>query len=203
MIGQGVILYHFIRGGGGGCEESVTSNYRGISITSCLGKLFSAVLCKRLYNEIETNNLISKYQIGFVKGKRTSDHIFVLKYIIEEYKSKKRPVYACFVDLKKAYDTIWRDGLFYKLLYNHKLSPTFELILQSMYSNLESCVKIDGSVSKFFALTIGLRQGCNLSPHLFNMYIDDLSRVLERIDNDPVKLNGTPISCLMYADDMI
>ena len=118
----------------------MTSNYRWISITSCLGKLFSEVLCKRLYNEIETHNLISKSQIGFVKGKRTSDHIFVLKSIIEEYKSKKRPVYACFVDLTNAYDTIWRDGL---------------------------------------------------------------SRVLERIDNDPVKLNGTPISCLMYADDMI
>ena len=66
-----------------GGAESVTSNYRGISITRCLGKLFSAVLCKRLYNEIETNNLISKSQIGFVKGKRTSDHIFVLKSIID------------------------------------------------------------------------------------------------------------------------
>ena len=73
-----IVLLH--KGG----AESVTSNYRGISITSCLEKLFSAVLCKRLYNAIETNNLISKSQIVFVKGKRTSDHIFVLKSVMRE-----------------------------------------------------------------------------------------------------------------------
>ena len=77
-----------------------TNNYRGISVTSSLGKLLSSVLSNRLYQEIESK-----------KGKRTSDHLFVLKALIEDYKARKRPIYACYVDFKKAYDTVWRNGL--------------------------------------------------------------------------------------------
>ena len=76
-------------------------------------------------------------------------------------------------------------------------------ILQSMYSNVKGQVKLDGVCSELFLITIGLRQGCNLSPHLFNLYIDDLAKLLERASYDPVMLNGENVSCLMYADDML
>ena len=78
-----------------------TNNYLGISVTSSLGKLFSSVLSNRLYQEIESKNLLSNSQIASRKGKRTSDHLFVLKALIEDYKARKRPIYACYVDLKR------------------------------------------------------------------------------------------------------
>ena len=101
-----------------GGSDTDTTNYRGISIISCLAKLFSAILNTRLITHIDGNHLLSHKQIGFCKNKRTSDHIFVLKAIIEEAKSKRVPIYGCFVDLKKGFDTIWRQGLFYKMLNN-------------------------------------------------------------------------------------
>ena len=91
-----------------GGDKEIPSNCRGISITSALGKLFTLIMNNRLYEVMIANNLIAPNQIGFMKGKRTSGHIFVLKCIIEEAKKRKKPIYACFVDLKKAFGTVWR-----------------------------------------------------------------------------------------------
>ncbi len=178
-------------------------NYRGISVVSCLAKLFSKILNNRLLKFLRIDNKLSCYQIGFTEKKRTSDHIFVLKCILEEAKNKRQPVFGCFVDLKKAFDTVWRDGLFYKLLFHYKLSNKFVRLLQSMYSNLHGRVKIDQLQSSDIPLSIGLRQGCNLSPHLFNLYVDDFPHVLERACCDPVDLYVKKVNVLMYADDML
>ena len=91
------------------------SNYRGITISSCLGKLFSIFLNNRLISFLDLNNLKRPEQIGFSKGCRTADHIFNLKTIIDSYKLKKKKLYACFVDLRKAFDSVWRYGLFLKI----------------------------------------------------------------------------------------
>ena len=66
------------------------SNYRGITISSCLGKLFSIILNNRLISFLDLNNLKRTEQIGFSKGCRTADHIFTLKTIIDSYKLKKK-----------------------------------------------------------------------------------------------------------------
>ena len=59
-----------------------------------------------------------------------------------------------------------------------------------MYTNLKGSVIIDGLMGEWFAISIGLRQGCNLSPHLFNLYIDDFVETLNQQSFDPVKLGG-------------
>jgi hypothetical protein len=179
------------------------TNYRGISITSCLGKLFSLLLNNRLLKFMEENNLLSETQIGFKKNCRTSDHIFVLKCIIEQAKANKKPIYACFVDLKKAFDTVWRAGLFYKMLVVHKISPKFIRVLHNMYGKLQGIVKVNGQISKPFNINVGLRQGCNISPHLFNIYVNELPELLRQARCDPVLLHNKKVNILMYADDML
>ena len=62
------------------------------------------------------NNIINKEQIGFMKGRRTTDHMFVLKTLIDKYVERNsKPLYACFVDFKSAFGTVWYQGLLYKL----------------------------------------------------------------------------------------
>jgi hypothetical protein len=91
-------------------------NYRGISISSCVGKLFTSLLQKRISDFLETNGLLSDNQGGFRKNYRIVDKVFILKTIIKKYIYKeKRKVYACFVDFKKAFDSVWRSALFIKL----------------------------------------------------------------------------------------
>ena len=72
-----------------------------------------------------------------------------------------------------------------------------------MYNNLKGQVKLKDCLSDPFSITIGLRQGCNLSPYLFNMYVNDLPNLLGKANCNPVLLDNTKINILMYADDML
>ena len=142
-------------------------NYRGICISSCLGKFFTLILNSRFITFLEGNKILNKCQIGFRYGFRTSDHILVLKTLIDLYKSHKRPLFAWFVDFRKAYDSVWREGLFYKLV-QYGCSRNFIRVLLSMYSSVRAAVRLNAGVTPSFASNIGLKQGCNLSPTLFN-----------------------------------
>ena len=96
----------------GGCVSD-PSNYRGIALSSCMGTFFSNILYNRLEKYLDTNSIICKGQIGFKKGSRTSDHILTLKTIIDKAFKSSKNVYACFIDFKKAFDTINSEALFY------------------------------------------------------------------------------------------
>ena len=82
---------------------------------SNLAKLFNSIITTRLNNFLEENNLIADEQGGFRKGYSTADHIFTLQTIINKYLENGKQLYTCFVDLEKAFDSVWREGLFIKL----------------------------------------------------------------------------------------
>ena len=85
-------------------------------MTSCLGKVFCSLLNNIILKHLQLHNPIHKSQIGFQAGSRTSDHLFTLKTLIDTHvKAKSRgKIFACFVDFRKAFDSIWHQGLFYK-----------------------------------------------------------------------------------------
>ena len=89
------------------------SNYRGIAIRNILYKVFCKILNTRLNTYLIENNCIPPHQIGFKQGYRTTDHILTLKTLIDNYigtkKSKASYLYSCFVELKSAFDTVWRE----------------------------------------------------------------------------------------------
>ena len=110
------------------------SNYRGLTVTSCLSKVFTKILTKRLEKFCIKRNIICPEQIGFCKGKRTSDHMFVMKCLIDKYtQTGLKHLYTCFIDFKKAFDKVWHEGLFYKL---RKLgvSDLFYDVVKDVYS---------------------------------------------------------------------
>ena len=94
------------------------NNYRGITLSSCLGKLFCHIINNRICSDLENRAFLKQEQAGFRKNHRTSDHIFVLRTIIDKYVLNAKngsKLYACFIDLRKAFDTVWHDGLLLKL----------------------------------------------------------------------------------------
>lgn len=178
------------------------NNYRCLTINSSFGKLFNSILNERLTSYLIKHNIISPSQIGFQKDKRTSDHIYTLQTVIKKYtKIYKKKIYACFIDFKKAFDTIWHLGLLYKLK-TINVGNNFYNIIKCMYTNNEVCVKFHDEITDFFTSTVGVKQGDNLSSTLFNIYINDLPTCLKN-NCDPVKIGNMDISCLMYADDLI
>ena len=86
------------------------NNYRGISLSSSLSKLFTTLLQKRLQKFVDDNNLLTDYQAGFRPDHHTVDHLYTLKTLINKYVYKdKKPIYAVFIDFSKAFDSVWRQ----------------------------------------------------------------------------------------------
>jgi hypothetical protein len=93
-------------------DPNIHDNYRGLALGSTLSKLFCVVLKNGLEQFVSNYKIIPENQIGFRKGYRTADHILTLKTLPDKYLNKAgKKVFACFVDFKKAYDTVWRNGL--------------------------------------------------------------------------------------------
>jgi hypothetical protein len=181
-------------------HKNVPSNYRGISLISCLGKVLNSIIYKLW---AETHNFIPKEQFGFRKAVSTSDAVFVLHTIAENQSlQQKNKLYCCFVDFKKAFDSVLHS-LLWKKLSTMKLNPQILKVLQSYYSKSSSYVRGALGNSKTFSTSRGVKQGCNLSPLLFSLFINDLPNTLQ---NSPT-LNQTnkvfPSSCILFADDLV
>ena len=182
------------------------SNYRGITLSNCLGKLFNSILYQRIIDNVEKENVLSHSQAGFRKNYRTSDHIFTLFSLLKKYLKEGKYFYTCFVDFKKAYDSIWRNGLLHKL---EKLGITGKIlkVIKSMYSSPNVSLIYGDKITTSFPTNVGLKQGDILSTIFFNLYIDDLPQILNselpsREHADIPMLNDTLINCLLFADDL-
>ena len=153
------------------------NNYRPITILSCLGKLFTSVLNSRLTAFLDSNEILLENQAGFRKGYETTDHIFVLQSLCEILTQRKKKLFCAFIDFSQAFNSIWRVGLWRKL-YLNLIDGKFLRVVTNMYENIKSCIKINNDTSTFFASECGVRQGENLSPMLFALYLNDLESFL-------------------------
>ena len=119
-------------------------NYRGIAVGSALGKVFELIMLDRLEKTIEKINPISPNQIGFKKGHRTSDHIFVLKSIVDKItKADKNNLFIAFIDFRKAYDTINRELLLLRIQ-RLGIKGLFYRNIKAMFNSISYLVKVHG-----------------------------------------------------------
>ena len=177
-----------------------TNNYRGLAIGAAMAKLYSLILLGRLTEHIKEKDLISPNQIGFMTC--TSDHIFLLQTIIEKVvKKNKRKLYAVFIDFKKAYDTVDRGKLF-RRLQSIGINGIFLKNIKAMYETISYKIKLKDGYLDPINSNLGLKQGCPLSPMLFNLYIDDVKDIFDE-QCDPVTITDTKISHFLYADDLV
>ena len=174
-------------------------NYRTISLISHSSKIMLKIILRRLQHF--TEEFLSEEQAGFRKGRSTSEHIFNLRVISEKYSQHNKPLYHVFIDFKKAFDRVWHSALWSTMKrfnINLKLIETIE----NLYSKAESAVYIDGKVGEWFRTTTGVRQGCLLSPTLFNIMLEQIMNdALDKHDGT-VNIGGKIITNLRFADDI-
>ena len=178
-------------------NHSDISNYRPIALATIISKVIEAILLERCKKYLKT----SDNQFAYKSGHGTEMPVHILKHVTEEYNERKTPVYACFMDMSKAFDKISHKKLFEILL--KRDVPTYIIsILGEWYKNQQMSVKWGDAFSDKFPTSCGVRQGSLLSPYLFNVYMDELSEKLQQIKVG-CYLNAMILNHIFYADDIV
>ena len=149
-------------------------NFRGITLLSTLGKLFTKVLYNRLTFWSDTYDIISDSKAGFRKGRGTIDNIFIIQSIVDYSLEQGKKVYCAFIDFRKAFDYLNRDCLWFKLLKSGIRVNMYDII-KHMYGETTASVKHQGILGDIFECNLGVRQGESISPFLFNLFLNYLN----------------------------
>ena len=123
--------------------------------------MFCHIVNDRICKEIESRNFIKSEQAGFRKNYRTSDHIFVLRIIVDKYVLNAKncdKLFACFIDFMKAFDTVWHDGLFI-MFQKACIRGKIYQVIKSMYHGSQALVKCHQPMSDSIDTSKGAHQG--------------------------------------------
>lgn len=166
-------------------------NYRPITLSSTLSKLAELILMP--------DTPISDCQFGFREGRSTSLATSLINDTVSYFNSKGSPVYLCSLDAERCFDSIWHDGLLYKL-YN-KVPFSHWLFIYKWYKDSHSRIKWENQLSHVFHVSKGMKQGSLLSPYLFNIFLNDLLLELQAAHTG-VRVLDLKINHCVYADDV-
>ena len=120
-----------------------------------MGKLFTSVLNRRLETFLESNQIITP---GFRKTFSTVDNMFVLHLLADILKIKNQKLCCAFIDFSKAFDKVWRIGLWQKM-FKSGINGKFLNVVKNIYNNIKSCIVSNSSTSNYFPCQTGVRQG--------------------------------------------
>ena len=175
---------------------------RCLTIMCCVAKIYSKVLNVRLQKFLETNNILVDEQNGFRASRSCIDHLFVLCTILRNRKLSNQETFISFIDYKKAFDSVDRNLLLFKLS-NIGINGNMYNAISSLYSNPRSRVVLNDYNTDYFDCPIGVKQGDCLSPTLFAIFINDLASEIKE-SNIGIKLSESEtINILLYADDIV
>ena len=172
------------------------SKHRTISIMSQVTKILLRVILKRIRNKISPE--ISEQQFGFVAGKGTANAMFALRMLAERCLDVQKEMFICFVDYEKAFDKV-RHEILIETLNNLMLDGKDLRIIKNLYWNQKAAVRVAGEKSNWQEIRRGVRQGCVLSPDLFNIYSEVILNELDGVAG--INVGGKNINNLRYADD--
>ena len=168
-------------------DKQLVSNYRPISLLPICSKILEKIIFNNMYRYLVVNDLISKHQSGFRPGDSTTNQLLFLVHAIHLALDEQKEVRSLFLDMSKAFDKVWHDGLLFKLQRNGIEGQLLQLF-KSYLSNRKQHVVINGFESEWGLIEAGVPQGSVLGPLFFLTYINDLE-------------NGIISNVKFFADD--
>uniref|UniRef100_A0A8D9AT98 Craniofacial development protein 2 n=1 Tax=Cacopsylla melanoneura TaxID=428564 RepID=A0A8D9AT98_9HEMI len=177
------------------CEE-----YRTISLMSHLLKLFLKIIHRRIYNKCEL--LISQNQFGFVNAVGTREALFAVQVLVQRCRDVNCDVYICLIDYKKAFDRVQHKKLM-EILKTCGIDEKDQRIIRNLYWDQNATIRVGEEKTDAINIQRGVRQGCILSPLLFNLYSERIFEEALEDAEEGLPINGTRLNNIRYADDTI
>ena len=180
------------------------SNFRVISMLNTMYKIFSNIIFDRITRWVEEFNILDESQNGFRRERAPVDNMFILQAMAQKYISKPGGrFYVLYVDFEKVFDSIPHHKLF-TCLHNVGFKGKLYKVLVSMYSNMSSRIRIDNKLTKAVTCNVGSKQGDVTSTIIFNLYINELSRLLRERNHRGIFITDEvpDILCVLFADDV-
>ena len=183
---------------------NIPDNYRGISLLNICSKLYSFVLNKRIKKWVEDYEIVGEEQCGFRSKRSTTEQVFVMQALVQKQLLRHRKLYACFIDFKKAFDSVNRKKL-WNILHMNGMNGKMLNALKSMYNVVKSRVRVGADVTDDFFCPRGLKQGEICSPILFSMFINELTKEIITQGKHGIQLTPELIEILilLFADDVV
>jgi sorting nexin-29 len=175
------------------------NNYRTISLICHPSKVMLRIILNRLRPQAEA--IIAEEQAGFRKGRSTTEQIFNLRILCEKYQQHQQDLYHVFIDFKKAFDRVWHAALWATMNY-YNINANLIRTIQNLYEKASSAIYLNGEIGEWFRTTVGVRQGCLLSPILFNIFLERIMTDALENHQGTVSIGGRTITNLRFADDI-
>ena len=181
-------------------NSSQCDDYRMISLMSHVLKIFLRIIHTRIYKKCESQ--MGQSQFGFRNGVGTREALFSLNVLVQRCRDMNVDVYACFVDYTKAFDCVRHEKMI-EILRATGVDTNDLRIISKLYWNQIADVRTEQGTSETTAIRKGVRQGCVLSPLLFNIYSESIVREVLAEEDSGIMINGTTINIIRYADDTV
>ena len=185
---------------GGDKDNMDRNNFRGISLQSIICKIYDSVVLHRTKEIIFRCLGICSYQAACRKGLSSLHAGYILSEMVTHSIENRSRVIVTYFDTRKAFDTLWIEGLFYKL-YNHGITGKLWRILRNTYKGCIANVRVCGSYTDYFEVHIGVKQGALFSMLYYICYVNELLVEMNR-SGLGVEIMGSKCAAVAYADDI-
>ena len=186
---------HITSANGRGVFNAIKGHFdsRIIDIAKVTGKLVQKIIAFHFGCIIESL---------FRERRSTTEQIFNLRILCKKYLQHQQNLYHVFIDFKKAFDRVWHEAL-WATMRKYNINASIIRAIENLYDKAQSAVLFNGSTGEWFRTTVGVRQGCLLSPTLFNIFLERI--IYEALDDHEgsVSIGGRLITNFRFADDIV
>ena len=186
---------------GNGARVNNKDNYRGITLLPTLCKIYEMILLNRLEKYAAQMGFFSEMQFGFQEGVGCTEASFTIIETMKHMLERGSKVFSCFLDVRKAFDTVWIDGLLYKLCLELGIKGRMWLAIRDLYTNVKAQVFYEGSLSRKIDVSQGTGQCRILAPFMYKVYVNGLLTVLSN-HCYAILINGLRVPSPSFADDI-
>ena len=185
-------------------DKMNVDNYRGITLLSCFGKLFNSIINDRITKFVKMRPSYHMHKQASDKDTQQLNKYPNLKCFSDWVLNSRKKVFCSFLDFRKVFDMVWRAGLWEKLV-KHGIQGRCFNVIPGMSISVKSCISVNGKLSPLFECNMGVKQGENLSPIIFALFLNDIGSFMNNsaLQRNSLTEHNSQSDTIVYLKDIV